>query len=91
MVVTSDASGNFIDIIIESAMSLSSRVKAFWWPALVVTLALLYLPKVKSTDSVVKIPQGELRGSVQVSRNGRTYNEFLGVPFGKVEKRFGAS
>jgi len=85
----SDVPTSFTDSLITIAMSLSSRVKSYWWPAVVIILALLYLPNVKSTDSFVKTPQGELRGSIQESRNGRSYNEFLGIPFGKVSKRFG--
>lgn len=40
---------------------------------------------------VVNTSQGELLGNAKLSRNGRTYHEFLGIPYGKVEKRFGVN
>jgi len=40
-------------------------------------------------DPLVTLEQGNIKGNLGTARNGRQFYEFLGVPYGKVPKRFG--
>lgn len=43
---------------------------------------------VESLDPVVDIKQGTLEGEAELSRSGRVFMSFKGIPFGKVPERF---
>ncbi|XP_033228895.1 esterase FE4-like [Belonocnema kinseyi] len=50
------------------------------FPVLLLHSLCIYL---LNAESLVEISQGILNGTIQVSRNGRIYSAFLGIPFGK--------
>lgn len=47
--------------------------------------------KLDDNDLRVNISQGILEGTEEVSRDGRSFVSFKGIPFGKIKQRFNVS
>ncbi|CAG7730246.1 unnamed protein product, partial [Allacma fusca] len=41
-----------------------------------------------SDNAVIKIQAGSIKGAKELSRNGRHFHQFLGIPYGHVSHRF---
>ncbi|OXA51292.1 Esterase E4 [Folsomia candida] len=70
--------GKVVSLLVQSFLIV------FLWEASLVSCS----PLLTKSPPTVHLGQGILQGTTEISRGGRSYNVFYGVPFGKVEKRF---